>query len=249
MYRVKSIEIASARMIELWELRGENDCRYSTFSWRTRLALLHKRLPFEVRPVRASDKEAIAFSKQDKVPILRDGDKVVADSWAIAVYLERTYPGRPSLFGGPQAEHLTQFFNLWVDRELIPLVVPPLMRDVLDCVDTGDAKHHRGRMEALLKKSLEDLHAERGKSLEQFRRRLSGVRKILGQVPFISGAAPGYADYILFSVLQWVRIVSNERALEKDDAVAAWFERVLDLYDGAGRRERPRSERIKESAA
>ena len=33
-------------MIELWELRGEQDCRYSTFSWRSRLALLHKGLDF-----------------------------------------------------------------------------------------------------------------------------------------------------------------------------------------------------------
>jgi len=36
-----------------------------------------------------------------QVPIIQDGDKVVKDSFAIAQYLERTYPDRPSLFGGP----------------------------------------------------------------------------------------------------------------------------------------------------
>jgi glutathione S-transferase len=36
-----------------------------------------------------------------QVPIIQDGDKVVNDSFAIAQYLERTYPDRPSLFGGP----------------------------------------------------------------------------------------------------------------------------------------------------
>jgi hypothetical protein len=36
--------------------------------------------------------------------------------------------------------------------------------------------------------------------------------------------------------------------LEDGDAVAAWFERVLDLYDGVGRKERSRLERTKEAA-
>ncbi len=36
-----------------------------------------------------------------QVPIIQDGDNVVNDSFAIAQYLERTYPDRPSLFGGP----------------------------------------------------------------------------------------------------------------------------------------------------
>src|SRR3954463_8947325 len=99
-------------MLELWELRGANDCRYSTFSWRTRLALLHKGLEFEVRPVPASDKGAIAFSGQDKVPILRDGDRVVSDSWKIACFLEEHYSARPSLFGGAIGQNLALFFNL-----------------------------------------------------------------------------------------------------------------------------------------
>ena len=32
-------------MIELWELKGRDDCRYSTFAWRTRLALLLRGCP------------------------------------------------------------------------------------------------------------------------------------------------------------------------------------------------------------
>jgi hypothetical protein len=63
----------------LYELGGLDDCRYSLFSWRTRLALAHKGLAAEHRPVRVSDKAAIAFSGQTKVPTLRDGDEAVLD--------------------------------------------------------------------------------------------------------------------------------------------------------------------------
>ena len=236
-------------MLELWELGGRRDCRFSTFSWRTRLALHHKGLAFVLHPVAVSDKAAIAFSGQGKVPILKHDDHVVTDSWAIACYLERAFPDAPSLFGGPVGESLTHFFNLWADGELVPAIVPYLMRDVLDCVEEADARHLRSQIEAFFKKSLEQLAGERGKALEQVRRRLQPVRKALEQRRFLGGDAPAYADHILFGVLQWARVVSTATLLEADDAVAAWFERVLDLYDGVGRKELPRAVRMQEAAA
>jgi glutathione S-transferase len=81
-------------MLELWELGGRADCRFSTFSWRTRLALHHKGLTFAAHPVAISDKGAIGFSGQGKVPILKHDGRVVTDSWAIALYLEKEFPGR-----------------------------------------------------------------------------------------------------------------------------------------------------------
>jgi glutathione S-transferase len=236
-------------MLELWELGGRHDCRFSTFSWRARLALHHKRVAFVVHPVAVSDKAAIAFSGQGKVPILKHGEHVVTDSWAIACYLERAFPDAPSLFGGPVGESLTHFFNLWADRELVPAIVPYLMRDVLDCVEESDARHLRGQIEGFFKKSLEELAGERGKALEQFRRRLQPVRKTLEQRQFLGGDAPAYADHILFGVLQWARVVSSATVFEPNDVVAAWFERVLDLYGGVGRKELPRAARMHEAAA
>ena len=87
-------------MLELWELRGRDDCRYSTFSWRTRLALHHKGLPFAAHPIAVSDKTAIGFSGQGKVPILKHDGRVITDSWTIALYLEKEFPERRTLFGG-----------------------------------------------------------------------------------------------------------------------------------------------------
>lgn len=235
-------------MLEMWELCGRDNARFSTFSWRTRLALHHKRLDFKVHPVAVSDKEAVAFSGQPKVPIIKVGDKVISDSWAIAVFLEREFPDRPSLFGGPVGEQLTYFFNLWTDRELVPGLVPYLMRDVLDCVDDADGRHLRAQIEGIFKKTLEELFAEREKALQQLRKRLQPVRKVLEKAPFLGGESPAYADYILFGVFQWARVVSNAIVLEPGDVVAGWFERVLDLDGGVGRKERARDERKLEAA-
>jgi len=236
-------------MLELWELGGRDDCRFSTFSWRTRLALHHKGLAFTAHAVSVSDKAAIAFSGQDKVPILKDGDRVISDSWTIALYLEQAFANRPTLFGGAVGETLTQVFNGWTDRELIPALIPYFMRDVLDCVNETDAVHLRGQIERALKKSLEELAIERDKALPVFRRKLAPVRKTLEQKSFLGGQTPVYADYVLFGLLQWSRVTSRTQALEPDDAVAAWFGRVLDLHGGAGREELSRAERMKEAAA
>jgi glutathione S-transferase len=213
------------------------------------LALHHKGLSFAVHPVAISDKGTISFSGQTKVPIIRHGERVVTDSWAIAFYLEREFPDRPSLFGGATGEALTHVFNVWVDRELIPALIPYLVRDVTECVGPADASHLRAQIESTLKKSLEELAGERDKALPAFRRKLQPVRKALESRRFLGGEAPAYADHILFGLLQWARVTSHAQVLEPGDAVAAWFERVLDLYDGAGRKERSRAERPQETAA
>jgi glutathione S-transferase len=235
-------------MLELWELGGRNDCRFSTFSWRTRLALHHKDLSFAVHPVAVSDKAAIGFSSQDRVPILKHDDRVISDSWAIALYLEKQFPERPTLFGGEVGQTLTHVFNVWADRELIPALIPFLMRDVLDCVDEADGAHLRRQIEGAMKKSLEELAAGREQAVQAFRRKLQPVRKALEHENFLGGAAPAYADYILFGLLQWARIVSLTKVLDETDVLAAWFDRVLDLHDGVGRKERSRVERTKEAA-
>ena len=61
--------------------------RFSPYCWRTKLALKHKGLPFDTIPWRFNEKNAIAFSRQDRVPVLRDCDLVVSDSWTIAIYI------------------------------------------------------------------------------------------------------------------------------------------------------------------
>ena len=56
------------------------------------MALAHKGLAVETVPWRFTEKAVLAFSGQGRVPVIRDGDAVVSDSWSIAEYLEATYP-------------------------------------------------------------------------------------------------------------------------------------------------------------
>ncbi len=78
--------------IKLYDLAGaDEDRRFSPYCWRTKLALAHKGLKLETIPWRLTEKDRIAFVGSKRVPVIVDGSKQVADSWAIAVYLERAY--------------------------------------------------------------------------------------------------------------------------------------------------------------
>jgi glutathione S-transferase len=224
----------------LYELGGLDDCRYSLFSWRTRLALAHKGLAAEHRPVRVSDKQTIAFSGQTKVPILVDGEKVVFDSWRIAEHLEAAHGG-PSLFGGEVGRGLARFVNAWADRHVLPAAAPLVAPAVVGCVDAQDAAHIRAMMEKAFGRTLETMRTERDERLAHFRRVLDPARTTLRTQAYLSGAAPAYADYALFSVFQWARIAGAGELLANDDQIIPWRERVLDLHDGLARRSPARS--------
>ena len=53
---------------------------------------------------------------------------------------------------------------------------------------------------------------------------------------FLAGEQPAYPDYALAGAFLWARIASPLELLEPDDPVHAWRERMLDLFDGMGRK-------------
>ena len=102
--------------LKLFELCGSDSSRvFSPYCWRIRMALAHKGLDAESIPWRFTEKDAIKPHKSDKVPVLLHGDEAVADSWAIANYLEDKYPDKPSLFGGKGGRAMARMLNSWGD--------------------------------------------------------------------------------------------------------------------------------------
>jgi glutathione S-transferase len=225
--------------IRHWELAGADDDRlFSPNCWRVRMALAHKGLHAETVPWRFTDKEAIAFSGQGLVPVIRDGDRAVHDSWDIAVYLDQAYPDRPLLFDGAQAQALALFFKHWCERAVHPAMFRVIVGGLYASLHEKDKTYFRTTREKRFGSTLEALGAESRNALPVLKGAFDPVRPVLVAQPFVSGAAPGFADYILFGPFQWARSVSPERLLEPDDPMYAWRERMLDLFDGMPRKTR-----------
>jgi len=221
-------------MIALYELKGKNDRRYSLFSWRARMALRHKGLDFETLPVLLSDKAVIEFSGGKTVPVMKDKDTVVRDSWKIAEYLENRYQDHP-LFGGEIGRGVTQAFNTWADRALVPAMLQVIAADIHERVDTLDENYFRQTMEKVLRMTLEESRAKRDAALLQLGKVLEPLQATFKRQAFLAGVAAAYADYILLSVFQWARVMSPRELLAPEDPLCQWRERMLDLYDGFAR--------------
>ncbi|HEU4351244.1 MAG TPA: glutathione S-transferase N-terminal domain-containing protein [Burkholderiales bacterium] len=222
-------------MISLYELRGKGERRYSLFSWRTRMALKHKGLDFESCPVRMSDKAAIAFSGGKTVPVIKDGDTVVRDSWKIAEYLESRYADAPPLFGGEIGRGVSAAFNTWVDRAVVPAMLPVIAADVHERIDPEDESYFRQTMEKVLKSTLEESRARREAAVLNLGRVLAPMQEACKRQAFISGKDAAYADYVLFSVFQWARVMSPQELLGPEDPLCRWRERMLGLFGGFAR--------------
>jgi glutathione S-transferase len=129
---------------KLFELCGTDaERRFSPFCWRSRMALAHKGVEAEVVPWRFTETAALAFAQHDKVPVLVDGDRTVADSWAIAVYLDEAYPDAPKLFSGTPASH--RFIAAWADAVLHPALAKLIVSDIPPLLGAEDRAYFCSR--------------------------------------------------------------------------------------------------------
>jgi glutathione S-transferase len=223
--------------LKLFELVGTDQARpFSPYCWRTRMALAHKGLGVESIPWCFTEKQAIAPHQSEKVPVLIDGETSVADSWAIANYLEDTYPERPSLFGGEGGRAMGRMINWWGDVTVVGGLFPLIVADIPAHLKPVDAAYFRSSREARFGKPLEQIVAARDSSVEGFRRVLDPLRLTLRTQSFLGGEAPNYADYIVFGGFQWARVVSPFKLLTENDPVYAWREKLLDAFDGMARK-------------
>ena len=223
--------------LQLYELVGTDASRpFSPYCWRIRMALAHKGLDFGSIPWRFTEKDAIAPHGSERVPVLLHGKTAVADSWAIATYLEDTFPDRPSLFGGEGGRAAARLINAWGDIAVIGGIFPMIVADIPAHLGPVDKNYFRASREARLGRRLEDAAAGRDMAVVAFRRSLEPLRITLRAQAFLGGAAANYADYIVFGGFQWARAVSAFRLLEEGDPIYAWREKLLDAFHGLARK-------------
>jgi glutathione S-transferase len=220
--------------ITLYELLGADDRRFSPFCWRTRMALAHKELDPEIVPCRFSEKHRFAFAGYDRMPVIADGDRVVTDSWDIAVYLDHAYPDRPTLFGGAIGRAEARFFNEWAPTLQGP-ILRMILKDIHDHLDPGEQPYFRESREKRFGGTLEQFHAGRESARPAFDAACDQLRAVLAHQPFFGGDSPAYADYIFFGGFQFARCMSPLRLLEPGDALYDWRGRLLDMYGGMAR--------------
>jgi len=222
--------------IILYELCGADESHlFSPHCWKTRMSLAHKGLDFTSLPTSFTQVPKIEDGATKAVPLIKDGDTVLSDSYEIAKYLEDTYPDAPTLFGGEGGIALTNFVINWSQSQLHPLIGGLAMKDIYDILADEDQIYFRSDREAKIKMTLEQLHDGREAKVEMLSKALLPLKLMLKSQPYIGGESPLFADYVVFGALQWMRMTCTINAMPAKGEIADWFNRLLDMYDGMGR--------------
>lgn len=101
-------------MLELYQFELSHYCE------KVRLILDYKGLAYrkiEVTPG-IGQLDLLRLSGKRQVPVLKDGAQVIADSTAIALYLDQHYPDRPILPTDPQQRALCLLMEEWADESI-----------------------------------------------------------------------------------------------------------------------------------
>jgi glutathione S-transferase len=231
---------APRRPIRLYDVTLDNGGTLSPFVWRIRYALGHKGLEVETVPVAFTGIKGILDGQYSQVPIIEDNGQVVSDSWAIAQYLDRTYPDSAPLFRTYGEYTAARFFDRWIFREVVPHMYHCYVLDNFNLVRPEDKDYIRESRERMFLggRKLEEVVKGREKRLPLIRESLNPLRIALAESPWLGGLRPNYTDFCALSLFLWAAAINTMPPLERNDSLFDWLNRGLDLYDGLGRDER-----------
>ncbi len=219
--------------MKLYELVGrDKSIGFSPFVWRVKMALAHKGLAYETVPLHFTEiKDAVAFADCKSVPVLVDGDNVVADSWEIICYLEEAYPDRPSVFSD---HHAAKLFNFQIALPLLAPLFRTIVPDIFEVIHDMDKDYFRKSREARLGRTLEEIAEDYEEPLSIFEANLMPYSQFFKREQYMCGAGPGYQDYALYAMFLWARATSDKKLFEDDDPVADWINRMDQCCGGIG---------------
>jgi glutathione S-transferase len=223
--------------IKIYELCGSDpEHLFSPHCWKVRMALAHKGLDWETIAIPFTGVATIEGGDSRRVPVIRDGDTVVEESFEIARYLESTYPNTASLFNGVGGEALTLQVINWCQVHVHPEVVKLCLLDIHKALAPADQEFFRVTREKMFGCSLEEFSEKHPKNSEGLNKALLPLALTLKKQPYMGGSEPLFADYVVFGALQWLRTTAAVNYLADDNEVTKWFNALLDRFDGMGRK-------------
>ena len=131
---------------------------------------------------------------------------------------------------------LARLVNHWSDNTLGAAIRRLIAADFILCLDPGDRAYYRSSREAAFGSTLEEYCADRPRWLAEFAAVIAPLERTLAEQAYFTGAAPGYADYIVFSVFQYARLGCPDEFLDEGTALHAGAPGFVQAFDGLGDR-------------
>lgn len=206
---------------------------------KVRVALAAKGLRCEVEDIRPMDRSLVRrLSGQGLVPVLVDGERAIADSTAILLYLEDKHPDPPLLPKDPGERNLCLLLEDWADRAFMEAsrriayhnitATPGLVASLFFPEDRGLAARVKERIAVRRLRKRFRFSAERyPRDAADVRRAASLAIERLGGSRWLLGDGPTVADVALATMSAPLAADPSLRAEPDIAALLAWGGRLV----------------------
>jgi microsomal prostaglandin-E synthase 2 len=203
------------------------------FCWKVKVLLDYRGVPYETVEVDPMSKKELDFTDHKKVPVLRDGDKVITESSEIMAYLNTKFEISPP--AADEADWCT-----WVDKTLVHYFPPIIHKDFKTSYQTIDKITPAGKggrikrqltrivgaaiMSKVAKKKahklgITDPEAEMKQAVDHW------VNQGLKGRAFYGGDKPSLADLSVFGVFRSTEELDIvDMACTHQPSFAAWYQ-------------------------
>jgi glutathione S-transferase len=210
------------------------DLSWSHFCEKARFCLDFKGLPYTIVGVNPfTRREVRDLGARGDVPVLKDGDRVIVGSDAIAAHLEETYPGPPLLPHDPEARAETLALQTRCDEWLGPdtrrlayqvALENPVLLEGTILWSRAPMRWLNGLMLRMVEPRLRRKFRIAPLEVEESRARLRGflpeLQARIAQTPFLVGDRVTLADISAVSLLDPLEIVPE---FVRDESYAPLF--------------------------
>jgi glutathione S-transferase len=185
----------------------------SPFFRKCRIALEEKGIPYQIENLIPVPKtpELLAMHPMGKIPILRDGARVVPDSSVICAYLERLHPSPPLYPQDPGELATALFLEEYADTRMMEVIGPILFETFIrprvlgEPGDAARAAEFRAKLPAVYDYLETQLPADRDSVLPRFGIADAAIGAQLSSLSFIGEET---------DASRWRRTASYRRAIE-----------------------------------
>ena len=132
------------------------------------------------------------------------------------------------LFVNEANKKFSYFLYLWTSRQLLPVLFKIVAHEIPNILEGDDIDYYINSREKRIMGPITKFKANINVFIQEFRKLINPIRKIIEVNGFISGKEPGVEDYIFFGNFKWVDIVSSCQLLDTDDPIYKWYRNTFE---------------------
>ena len=127
------------------------------------------------------------------------------------------------------SKNFSHFLYLWTSRQLLPILFKIIAHDIPNVLEGDDVGYYIKTREERINGPIKKFVPFISSSIEEFRKLIDPIRKIIINNGYISGKNPGIEDCIFFGNFKWVYSCSACNLLSEYDPIYNWYRRILEI--------------------